>query len=49
MHTETSIRDCAMAIGINISTLSRIENGKAMSGDALKLVLSWLMGAERSK
>lgn len=38
-----SIRDAARVIGVNISTLSRIENGKPMSVESFRKVMNWLL------
>jgi len=44
-HALTQARAAAM-IGINPSTLARIERGESMHGDTLATVLVWLMGRE---
>lgn len=41
--THTSIRDAAAAIGISAATLSRIENGRQMDGEALAKIVRWLL------
>jgi len=41
--SELSQRDLAKQIGLNVSTLCRIENGEGMDGKTLAKVLLWLM------
>ena len=41
--SELSQRDLANQIGVNVSTLCRIENGEGMDGKTLAKVLGWLM------
>ena len=38
-----SIRDASKMIGISPATLSRIENGRQMDGDALSKILRWML------
>lgn len=39
----TNIRDFASELGVSVSTLSRIENGKEMNAKNLAKVLKWLL------
>lgn len=41
-----TLRAAAGLIGINPSTLRRIEHGESMHGDTLTTLLVWLMGRE---
>ncbi len=40
--SELSQRDLAEQIGLNVSTICRIENGEGMDGKTLAKVLVWL-------
>ena len=42
-HRQISIREAAQCVGIPWSTYQRVENGHAMSGDTLSVILRWMM------
>lgn len=46
--SELSQRETAKEIGINVSTLCRIENGEGMDGKTLAKVLVWLTEEARN-
>ncbi len=46
---ERGLRDVAAEIGVSASTLSRLENGKNIEGQALVKILNWLLSKEESQ
>lgn len=42
-HHELTARESAERIGIPDATLRRVEQGEAMSGDTLALLIRWLL------
>lgn len=41
--SKLNVRDAAKKIGVNHSTLCRIESGKAMDSKNMSIVLKWLL------
>jgi transcriptional regulator with XRE-family HTH domain len=44
-----NLRNCAKRLGLAVSTLSRIENGKPIDQATLLLLINWMFGVKEIK
>ena len=44
-----SVREAAERIGVNYSTLSRLENGEDPGGESIVRIVRWLLVKEKKK